>query len=99
MRRVITLTHFEKDLRLMHKRGKDPDKLRTIVQHLTNDEPLEPRHRDHPLSGRYQGRRECHIEPDWLLIYRLDEWNNTPELILERTGPRAPWGTHSDLFG
>ena len=92
MRRVVNLTHFEKDLRLMHKRGKDLDKLRTIVQRLTNDESLEPRYRDHPLSGRYQGRHECHIEPDWLLIYRLDEWNNTPELILERTG------THSDLF-
>ena len=92
MRHVVNLTRFEKDLRLMHKRGKDLDKLRAVVLLLANDDPLEPRHRDHPLSGRYQGRRECHIEPDWLLIYRLDEWNNTPELILERTG------AHADLF-
>ncbi len=93
MRRIVTLTQFEKDLRLMRKRGKDLDKLQTIVQRLANDESLEPRHSDHPLHGNYQGRRECHVEPDWLLIYRFGERNGTPALILERTG------THSDLFG
>ncbi|MCL5999774.1 MAG: type II toxin-antitoxin system YafQ family toxin [Chloroflexi bacterium] len=93
MRLIVTLTQFEKDTRLMRKRGKDLDKLQTIVKRLANDESLEPRYRDHPLSGGYQGRRECHIEPNWLLIYRFGERNNSPALILERTG------THSDLFG
>lgn len=52
------------------------------------DEPLEARHRDHPLVGNYAGRRECHLEPDWLLIYKLDG----DDIIFERTG------THADLF-
>ncbi len=93
MRIVESSNRFEKDVRLMRKRGKDIAKLRAVVQHLANDEPLESRYRDHPLSGSYQSRRECHIEPDWLLIYKFDELDNTPTLILERTG------THADLFG
>ncbi len=92
MRRIVTLTQFEKDLRLMRKRGKDLDKLQTIVQHLANEESLEPRYRDHPLHGAHQDRRECHIEPDWLLIYRFGMRTGAPALILERTG------THADLF-
>ena len=93
MRLIDSTNQFEKDARLMRKRGKNIAKLRAIVQRLANDEPLETRYHDHPLSGNYQNRRECHIEPDWLLIYKLDELDNSSALILERTG------THSDLFG
>ena len=72
----------------MFKRGKNPDKLEAIVRMLAQQLPLELRHFDHKLSGKLEGRRECHIEPDWLLVYIP-----TPnELILERTG------THADLF-
>lgn len=79
---------FEKDLNRMQKRGKDTAKIKTVMISLIEEEPLSERFRDHPLIGNYQGRRECHIEPDWLLIYKLAE----TEIIFERTG------THSDLF-
>ncbi len=79
---------FERDLRLMQRRGKDTGKLKTILTALINEEPLPERQRDHPLAGNYKGRRECHVEPDWLLIYKLV--NN--EIIFERTG------SHGDLF-
>ena len=81
-------TQFERDLRLMQRRGKDTGKLKTILTALINEEPLPERQRDHPLLGNYKGRRECHVEPDWLLIYKLI--NN--EIIFERTG------SHGDLF-
>jgi mRNA interferase YafQ len=81
---------FRRDVKKAINRGKDMVKLYTVVEKLTNDEPLEPKHRDHSLSGDYEGHRECHIEPDWLLIYRLPD---ETLLILVSTG------THSDLFG
>jgi len=81
-------TQFERDLRLMQRRGKDTGKLKTILTALINEEPLPERQRDHPLLGNYKGRRECHVEPDWLLIYKLI----SNEIFFERTG------THSDLF-
>ena len=81
-------TQFERDLRLMQRRGKDSGKLKAILTALINEEPLPERQRDHPLVGNYKGRRECHVEPDWLLIYKLI--NN--EIIFERTG------SHGDLF-
>jgi mRNA interferase YafQ len=93
MRRVIFTNQFEKDTRLMRKRGKDIGKLRTIIQRLADEDTLEQRYRDHTLSGNYQNRRECHIEPDWLLIDKLDNLNDEAVVIYERTG------THSDLFG
>ncbi|MEL7068728.1 MAG: type II toxin-antitoxin system YafQ family toxin [Cyanobacteria bacterium J06581_3] len=79
---------FEKDLKKMIKRGKSGDKIRPVIQKLVQEEPLEPRYRDHKLVGNYKGRRECHIEPDWLLIYKV----TAEEIVFERTG------THSDLF-
>ncbi|OIN90302.1 MAG: type II toxin-antitoxin system mRNA interferase toxin, RelE/StbE family [Anaerolineae bacterium CG03_land_8_20_14_0_80_58_20] len=88
MRTPSYTTQFERDLRLMRRRGKDTGKLRAIFTALINEEPLAERQHDHPLVGNYRGRRECHIEPDWLLIYKLV--NN--EIIFERTG------THGDLF-
>ena len=66
-----TTGRFEKDLKLMKRRGKDFPKLRGIMQKLVDQKLLEPKHQDHPLVGNYVGRRECHIEPDWLLIYYL----------------------------
>ena len=79
---------FERDLKRMLKRGKEREKIKVIVSKLINEERLEPKYNDHKLIGNYKGRRECHIEPDWLLIYKLEK----EKVIFERTG------THSDLF-
>jgi mRNA interferase YafQ len=79
---------FKKDYKRMKRRGKDLYKIRQIMKALADEELLEPRHRDHNLVGPYIGCRECHVEPDWLLIYSVgDDW-----IRFERTG------THSDLF-
>jgi len=72
----------------MKRRGKQLERLREVVRLLAAGLPLEERYHDHPLLGGYRGARECHIEPDWLLIYELTE----EELILIRTG------SHADLF-
>lgn len=90
MYRFVTTKRFEKDCRLMQKRQKDLEKLREIATLLCQEQTLPVRCRDHALSGNYAGRRECHIEPDWLLIYKIDL--DTQEIIFERTG------SHSDLF-
>lgn len=66
--------------------------MRTVVKELLNDRPLDKKHRDHDLSGEYEGVRECHIEPNWLLIYDKEGNANAGTLRLIRTG------THSDLF-
>jgi mRNA interferase YafQ len=79
---------FERDLRRMRKRGKDIAKLKGVMTMLIEEQLLSERYRDHPLMGNWQGRRECHIEPNWLLIYKLQR----SEIIFERTG------THADLF-
>jgi mRNA interferase YafQ len=88
MRTPVYTNRFEKDLKLMIKRGYDPASIRAVVRKLVDEIPLESKHRDHLLVGNFKDRRECHIEPDWLLIYRLD--GNM--IIFERTG------THADLF-
>lgn len=80
--------HFEKDLKRVLKRGKDLEKIKAIIRMLVNKETLTAKFRDHPLKGNYNDRRECHIEPDWLLIYKIDK----NLIIFERTG------THADLF-
>ena len=79
---------FKRDLRLMVKRGKRADKFKGVAEQLIQEQPLEPRLRNHRLSGEYQGRWECHLEPDWLLVYKLSE----TAIVFERTG------THADLF-
>jgi mRNA interferase YafQ len=85
---VIQTSQFKKDIKRLKKRGKDLEKLGDVVRLLAADEPLEEKHRDHALIGRWVDSRDCHIEPDWILIYR-----NEPELLyLERSG------SHSDLF-
>jgi mRNA interferase YafQ len=88
MRQPNYSTQFERDLRLLQRRGKEIAKLKEVLTTLINEEPLAERYRDHPLKGNFKNRRECHIEPDWLLIYKLVG----AEIIFERTG------RHSDLF-
>ena len=85
-----TTTKFNKDLKLMKKRGYNIKKLEKIVNKLLNQEILEEKYKDHKLIGDYEGYRECHIEPDWLLVYYIE--NDILTLTLSRTG------THSDLF-
>lgn len=79
---------FEKDIQRMRKRGKTLEKIKIIIRALIAEETPDHLHRDHKLIGNWQGRRECHIESDWLLIYKLE----TDQIIFERTG------THADLF-
>ena len=88
MLELITTRQFERDLKTLKKRGKKLDKLWSIVELLLNEQSLTPRHKPHPLVGNWRPCWECHIEPDWLLIW-LVEGN---ELTLTRSG------THSDLF-
>ena len=87
---IKNTTQFKKDYKLARRRGLNMDLLKDVVTRLANGEPLDPRHKDHPLSGEWSGHRECHIQPDWLLIYRYE--NDILVLALTRTG------THSDLF-
>jgi len=79
---------FRKDVKRKLRQGKDQARLVEVVRILLTGSDLPLKHRDHPLKGVWTGRRDCHIEPDWILIYRITK----DELRLERTG------THSDLF-
>ena len=81
---------FKKDLKLANKQNKNLNKLYIVIEKLANLEKLDEKHNDHPLSGNFIGFRECHIEPDWLLIYYIE--NNTLTLVLTRLG------SHSELF-
>lgn len=83
-------TQFKKDLKTIQKRGYNIDLLSGVIQKLANGEKLPEKNRDHNLSGKFEGCRECHITPDWLLIYELHDGELF--LYLTRTG------THSDLF-
>lgn len=81
---------FKKDLKLAKKQNKDLDKLFEVVNILADGGTLDARYRDHELSGNYKGTRECHIEPDWLLVYEVRD--EVLVLMLYRLG------THSELF-
>ena len=81
---------FKKDLKLMQKQGKDITLLADVVKMLADGIPLDEKYRDHPLSGNFSGCRECHITPDWLLIYEIQD--DVLILYLTRTG------SHSSLF-
>lgn len=83
-------TKFQKDLKRIEKRGYNITLLADVIRKLANGEKLPEFNRDHSLSGEFSGCRECHIAPDWLLIYEISE--NELILYLTRTG------THSDLF-
>lgn len=87
---VVLSNQFKRDLKLAAKRGYDLNLLDGIVTKLANRETLPEKNRDHNLTGKYAGFRECHIQPDWLLVYRVDETEII--LFLSRTG------THADLF-
>lgn len=88
---VFYSAKFKKDYKRIKKQGKDVELLLDIVDILADEKPLEPQFNDHSLSGDYIGHRECHIQPDWLLIYKIDAKELV--LVLTRTG------SHSELFG
>jgi mRNA interferase YafQ len=84
----VVSTRFKKDVKRLEKRGKDMNKLKSILSLLIAGDAPPPECRDHPLKGSWKGFRDLHIEPDWLLLYRIDG----DELQLARTG------AHADLF-
>lgn len=88
MRAIRRTNQFKRDVKRAAKRGKDLNKLKEVIEKLGRGDVLDERYRDHALLGVYQGTRDCHLGPDWLLLYQLTD----EELILIRTG------THSDLF-
>jgi len=88
---VKTTSQFKRDYKLAMKRGRNIALLEEVVAYLALGEELPEKNRDHLLSGNWVGHRECHIQPDWLLIYRIED--DVLVLTLARTG------THSDLFG
>lgn len=88
---VKTTSQFKKDFKLAMKRGLNIDLLETVIATLALGEPLPDKNKDHALTGNWIGHRKCHILPDWLLIYRIEE--EVLILTLARSG------THSDLFG
>lgn len=91
MKYLIKKTNrFDKDVFLAQKRGKNLNKLFDVVAKLAEGEKLAPKFKDHSLKGEYENCRECHIEPDWLLVYEI--FDDCLVLVLNRTG------THSDLF-
>ena len=90
MRSFSRTSQFKKDVKLAGKRGKDLEKLKVVLDLLIAGDELPVKYQDHPLRGNFAGSRDCHLEPDWLLIYTLTE--NSGHVRLERTG------THSDLF-
>lgn len=90
-REIVWTTQFKKDDKLAMKRHMDMDLLDHIIRALSRGETLPERNKDHSLTGYWVGHRECHIQPDWLLVYRMEE--DVLVLTLARTG------THSDLFG
>jgi mRNA interferase YafQ len=87
---VVTTSRYERDAKRIRKRGAEMSRLVAVVDALRRRQPLAVRHRDHPLKGEWKGWRDCHVEPDWVLVYRVDEEKG--ELILGRTG------SHADLF-
>lgn len=90
MLKIRYRSKFKKDFKTIIKRGYDPQLLQEVLEILVQEKPLPPNYKDHSLSGNYANFRECHITPDWLLIYKIEQSILT--LSLTRTG------THSDLF-
>ncbi len=88
MLKPVFTKQLDRDLKKMMKRGKNKEQIKSVMSKLIHEERLAPKYRNHKLIGSYEGRFECHIEPDWLLIYKLD----AELIIFERTG------THADLF-
>jgi len=88
MKTIGRTSRLKRDVKRMQRQGRELEKLKRVLETLVKGEPLAAKYRDHVLVGQYKGTRECHIEPDWLLIYELAE----TEIVLIRTG------SHSDLF-
>ena len=88
MLEVIPTKRFQKDMALAKRRGKSMEKIQAVIETLVNEESLAEKHRPHSLSGQWKSFHECHVEPDWLLIYRIED----------RTLELARTGSHSDLF-
>jgi len=88
MKTIRRTSQFKRDVKRMQRQGRELENLKRILETLVKGEPLAAKYQDHVLVGQYKGTRECHIEPDWLLIYELTE----TEIVLIRTG------SHSDLF-
>jgi mRNA interferase YafQ len=89
VRRAVYLSRFNKDVALMQRRDYDMEKLKVVISTLMKGGTLDAKHRDHLLKGNFAGFRECHISPDWLLVYRLV---GEDEIEFARTG------AHADLF-
>jgi len=87
--RIRQSTKFRRDIKRLSRQGADLSKLEIVIKALVAKEPLEEKYRDHPLTGNWGGYRDCHLQPDWLLIYRVAD----DELQLARTG------SHAELFG
>ena len=85
---VVYRKKFKKNLDMLIRRGKNPEKIKEVILVLASGNTLDIRYKDHALSGNLSGFRDCHIDPDWLMIYRIE----ADTLYLERTG------SHSDLF-
>lgn len=90
MLKLVTTSTFRKDLKIAKKRGYDLSLIEFVIDELLKENTLPQKYKDHVLTGNYRGFRECHISPDWLLIYAVDK--DKLVLIVSRTG------THSDLF-
>ena len=90
MYRITRTTRFRRDVRECQKQNKPMDKFKIIHELLVDGKPLPNKNKDHNLSGNWAGCRECHIQPDWLLIYRIDQENNVLEYVR--------MGSHAQLF-
>ena len=88
MRNPVYSGQFKRDLKVAKKRGKDMEKIKQLMRRLLEGQTLPPEHKDHPLKGQWHSFRDVHIEPDWLLIYKIDG----DDVRFERTG------RHTDLF-
>ncbi|MDO8747361.1 MAG: type II toxin-antitoxin system YafQ family toxin [Thermodesulfovibrionales bacterium] len=92
MYQPVYTKQFRKDIKRVEKSGnKDIEKLKAIIRLLLDSKQLDLSYRDHNLKGNFKDRRECHIEPDWLLVYKLNKKEKT--MTVERTG------SHADIFG
>ncbi len=85
---IVYTSQFKRDYKRIKKQRKDLRKLEAVIERLITAKPLASKYQDHPLTGQWHGYRDCHLEPDWLLIYKI----TTNKLILARTG------SHSELF-
>lgn len=91
MRKIVFTSQYKRDLKLALRRNLPEEKLNEVIKLLATDQPLPAANKDHALKGEFSGFRECHIQPNWLLMYRKDDFQL--QLVLVRTG------THADLFG